>query len=159
MRKIASLIPIFFLMVLTLSSARFKETSPSIDNTGVFRCIIEDKPFVINGIYAVMRTVTGGQRQLSLSNDRFSKFFLITPSEKSIELGNAKNREAVVYYMDPVNMTVYKPQTGSIKINKLDESLKVLSGEFEMELTSTITGKKIKIKDGKLLNIPIVYEN
>lgn len=158
-RKLLTISRLLFLVACLFISFSFKsriENGTASD--GVFTCIIDDKPFQLKGVKAYMRTVTGGYRQLSLSNDRFSKFFLIKPEAKSIPLGNPATKEAVIYYTDPVNLNVYKPFTGYLNIKTLDEDGKVITGEFEMEMEcKTNQNKKIKIKQGKLVNIPIIY--
>ena len=129
------------------------------DSAGIFSCTINDKPYVIHGINAEMRTVTGGFKQLSLSNDLFTSFFFINPTMREIELTTAQKRDAIVRYTNPVNLNLYYPEKGSVRIEVLDEKAKILSGAFEMELIpKSQSGKKIKITNGKLINIPIVYK-
>jgi hypothetical protein len=143
--------------LLILSSYKIKN-KPVSESTGIFSCTINDKPYVIHGISAEMRTVTGGFKQLSLSNDLFTSFFFINPTTKEIELTPAQKREAIVRYTNPVNLNLYYPEKGIVKIEVLDEKAKVMSGAFEMELVPrSQPGKKIKITNGRLINIPIVY--
>ncbi|MFN6943870.1 MAG: hypothetical protein ACK4ND_02915 [Cytophagaceae bacterium] len=128
------------------------------ENVGVFSCLINGKPFIIKDMKANMRIITGGHKELSLSNDKFSTFVFINPSEKAIDLSNSR-KEAYVRYMEPGIQELFKPQNGSIKILTLDEEKGMLVGEFEMEM---ILGgnpqKKIKVTEGKFINIPITVE-
>mgnify|MGYP007082185890 CR=1 FL=1 len=156
--RLIVLVVLPFLFSFRNSDANLSEHLTAADTSGLFVCTIDDKPMVIKNFNAYMRTVTGGYRQLSLSNDRFSKFFLIKPEVAEINLGAASMQQVVIHYTDPANFFLYKPQSGVLNIKVLDENRKVLSGEFEMELTcKNNPAKKIKIKNGKLINIPIVY--
>ena len=150
----------FFCLAASLILTSFSPKNPEIfDSAGVFSCTINDKPYIIHGINAEMRTVTGGFKQLSLSNDLFTSFFFINPSAKEIELTPAQKREAIVRYTNPVNLSLYLPEKGIVRIEVLDEKAKVLSGAFEMELIpKNQSGKRIKITNGKLINIPIIYK-
>lgn len=140
----------------------FKVYSPLINRdeaqSGVFTCLINDKTYTIQNMKARMRTVTGGSKQLSLSNDLFTSFFFINPVAGSFELSSPKKKDAIVRYTNPSNLGLYYPDHGVVKINTLDQRTNVLSGEFEMELTPRdLQGKKIKVTQGKFINIPIVY--
>lgn len=146
------------LALLIFSSSTLKNKI-NAESEGVFSCMINDKPFVIHGIHAEMRTVTGGFKQLSLSNDLFTSFFFINPKKKEIALTPSQKREAVVRYTNPVNLNLYYPEKGSVTIEVLDETAKILSGEFEMEMSArSESGKKIRITNGKLISIPIIYK-
>jgi hypothetical protein len=150
---------VFYFSLILFLSTSFTSDIQHYYDSGEFSCIINDKPFIIHGLHAEMRTVTGGFKQLSLSNDLFTSFFFINPSTKEIELSAAKKREAVVRYTNPTNLSLYYPEKGIVKIEKLDEAAKLLSGQFEMELiTKDQAGKRIKITNGKLINIPIIYK-
>ncbi|HEX8545583.1 MAG TPA: hypothetical protein VF691_01400 [Cytophagaceae bacterium] len=145
-----------FLVLIALTSFTPKG---NLEVKGTFSCYINDKPFILEGVNARMRTVTGGYKQLSISNDMFTSFFFINPEAKEFQLKPSNKKEAVVRYTNPVNLNLYYPNTGIVKINVLDEKIKTLSGEFEMELMPKegVTGKKIKVTQGKFLNIPIIY--
>jgi hypothetical protein len=153
------LISFFCLGAFFILSSLSVKKPQVFDSAGIFSCTINDKPYVIHGINAEMRTVTGGFKQLSLSNDLFTSFFFINPSTKEIDLTPAQRREAVVRYTNPINLNLYLPEKGMVKIEVLDEKAKILSGAFEMELIpKSQSGKKIKITNGKLINIPIIYK-
>ena len=145
-----------FFILIALSSFTPKS---DIETKGTFSCYINDKPFILEGVNARMRTVTGGYKQLSISNDMFTSFFFINPEAKEFQLKPSTKKEAVVRYTNPVNLNLYYPFNGVVKINVLDENVKTLSGEFEMELMPKegITGKRIKVTQGKFINIPIIY--
>ncbi|WP_051313644.1 hypothetical protein [Sporocytophaga myxococcoides] len=156
--RLIVLVVLPFLFSFRNSEVITGEKLTAADTSALFVCTVDDKPMVIKNFNAYMRTVTGGYRQLSLSNDRFSKFFLIKPEVTEIKLGSNALKQVVIHYTDPANLNLYKPHSGVLRIKVLDENKKVLSGEFEMELTcKNNPSKKIKIKNGKLINIPIVY--
>ena len=151
---------LLFLGVAIITFASFLSLDkPSTITTGIFSCAINDKPYIINNIHAEMRVVTGGFKQLSISNELFTSFFFINPSAKEMVLAPTQTREAVVRYTNPSNYNLYLPESGVVRITILDETSKILTGEFEMELIpKEKNGKKIKITNGKLVNIPIVYK-
>lgn len=135
------------------------QTTDSIRKNGIFTCTINDKPFVIEGITASMRKITGGEKQLSLSNDRFIKFTFFNPSEKNIDLSK-KGREAYIRYEDPATRQVAFPIQGYVQLKEIDEEKGIVSGNFEIELVVVERDKKriIKVKQGKFENVPIVYK-
>lgn len=145
-------------LVLLILLTSFKSKDKTEAN-GTFSCYINNKPYILNGVNARMRTVTGGYKQLSISNDMFTSFFFINPEAKEFQLKPSSKKEAVVRYTNPVNLNLYYPYNGVVKINVLDENVKTLSGEFEMELLPKdgVVGKKIKVTQGKFINIPIIY--
>lgn len=145
-------------LVIILSSFISNSHSISNETAGIFSCKINGKPFIIKNMKANLRTITGGHKELSLSNDKFSTFIFINPSKKNIDLGS-NNREAYVRFVEPGIHELFKPQNGIIKIEKLDEVELILSGVFEMEMAlKNNPSKKIKITEGKLINIPIEEE-
>ncbi len=124
---------------------------------GIFSFTLNNKPYVIEGISAKMRTVTGGYKQLSLSNDLFTSFFFNNPTAKSFEFTATRNREAVVKYTNPCNLLTFNPEKGKINISSLDNTTHLISGNFELEMYQTDQpSKKIKITNGKFVNVPIV---
>ena len=156
--KRSTLILPLVILIFTFSSFSVTNIEKAVP-TGIFSCTINDKPFIINNIHAEMRVVTGGYKQLSLSNDLFTSFFFINPVVKEIKLNQGQKREAIVRYTNPSNYNLYLPENGTVRIDILDENSKILTGEFEMDLIpKEKAGKKIKITNGKLVNIPIVYK-
>lgn len=148
-------LPIFLLV--SLSAFTFAQNN-NPENKGVFSFLIENKQHTIPDNKAVIRMVTGGKKQLSLSNTLFTKFCIINPTVKEITLAQGNTSEAIIYYTDPGNLNLYKPQSGFIRILKIDNDKKVVSGEFEMILSSDASGTKpIKIKNGKFTDIPLIY--
>jgi len=150
---------IFIISVLFLSFT-LKTSSTTTDDSGVFSCYINDKPFVVESTTASIRKITGGEKQLSLNNERFIKFSFLNPSSKNIDLSSSTVREAFIRYEDPISSSVGIPVNGYINITNLDEEKKVLSGEFEMEIKMNVnnTTKILKITKGKFSNIPIVFK-
>jgi hypothetical protein len=130
------------------------------EEAGVFSCYINDKPFIVDSMTASIRKITGGEKQLSLNNERFVKFAFMNPSAKNIDLASSNIREAYIRYEDPASNAVGKPVKGYINITSLDEENKVLSGEFEMEIKVNVNNstKILKITKGKFSNIPIVFK-
>ncbi len=149
-----SLISVLFFSFSTKSQTQVSQDS------GVFSCYINGKPFVVDSMKASIRKITGGEKQLSLNNERFVKFAFMNPSAKNINLESSNIREAYIRYEDPASSAVGKPVKGFINITSLDEEKKVLSGEFEMEIKVSVnnTSKILKITNGKFSNIPIVFK-
>jgi hypothetical protein len=125
------------------------------EGQGVFTYMVNDKVFTLENMTAVIRTTTGGKKQLSLSNDRFVKFFFIDPQVKNFDLSSSSSKDAIVRYNEPGTNNIFVPRSGHVTITKLDENSKMLSGEFEMELWIPGKDKIIKIKKGQF-NCPIV---
>lgn len=150
---------ILFIAFLSPLFSFIYKVSPQEEPQGIFTCLINDKPFKIEKITASMRNITGGERQLSLSNDRFIKFMFLNPTPGTINL-TQPGRAAYIRYEDPASTVVCKPKTGFVNLLQIDEEQKTLSGDFEMELVMNINGgqKTIKVTKGKLINIPIVYK-
>src|SRR5690242_14849347 len=113
------IIPLASLVLLTWSGFTCKTVS---EETGVFTFMVNDKVFTLDNMTAVLRTTTGGRKQLSLSNDRFVKFFFIDPKVKDFDLASQASKEAIVRYNEPGTNNIYLPKSGFVKILKLDES-------------------------------------
>lgn len=147
---ITCLITVFFLSTAFINTT--EETQ-----SGVFSCVINDKPYIIEGMHATLRKITDGQRQLSFSNDRFVKFIFLNPAVRKIDLSTATIRDACIRYEDPATNSLCRPSRGFVNIANIDESNKVVSGEFEMELVMNVNGvmKTIKVTHGKMMNIPL----
>ena len=159
---IKNLFPMSFLLVgFFLISTSFTTTNPTTAKKGVFTCIINDKPFVIEGLTASMRKITGGETQLSFSNDRFIKFTFLNPVQASkIDLSQ-QSRAAYIRYEDPSTSLICKPATGFVQLDKIDETNQLVSGTFEIMLTVIMPDGKprnIKVTQGKLVDIPIVFK-
>jgi hypothetical protein len=128
---------------------------------GTFLCNMNGKEVLLKDAKAQYRTITGGFRQLSLSNDKFEAFVFINPVVGRIELKETDNRHAYVRYVDPGTDKIYKPAGGYVDIQSLDLEKGVVSGVFEMVLVNRENGekkngeKKITVKNGKFQNVPI----
>jgi hypothetical protein len=151
--------PAPFLLVFSLfllPSFSF-DGNPIENQPGIFECTVNGKAAVIKGIQAKFRTITGGYKQLSLSNDKFDSFVFINPSVQKFELQEKDNRKAYVRYIEPGTERIYKPLKGYVEIQTLDLEKGVISGVFEMELINHEGAeKKIIVKNGKFVNIPII---
>ncbi len=160
MQLIKGCISLFLISVLFFSFSAKKSIEVVSNETGVFSCYINGKPFVVDSMTASIRKITGGEKQLSLNNERFVKFAFMNPSAKNINLESSNIREAYIRYEDPASSAVGIPVKGFINITSLDEQNKVLSGEFEMELKVKLnnTTKILKVTNGKFSNIPIVFK-
>ncbi len=153
-------IPLLLISVL-FSSFSIQSSTQTSKESGVFSCYINGKPFIVDSMKASIRKITGGEKQLSLNNERFVKFAFMNPSAKSINLESSNVREAYIRYEDPASSAVGVPIKGYINILHLDEEKKVLSGEFEMEIQmkgSNSASRILKITNGKFSNIPIVFK-
>jgi hypothetical protein len=159
MQLTKAFISLLLISVLFVSFST-KSTNRASQDTGVFSCYINGKPFIVDSMKASIRKITGGEKQLSLNNERFVKFAFMNPSAKNINLESSNIREAYIRYEDPASNGVGVPVKGYINIINLDEENKVLSGEFEMEIKVTVgsTTKILKVTEGKLTNIPIVFK-
>lgn len=148
------LVSVLFLSFSTKSSHQIAQ------DKGVFSCYINGKPFIVDSMKASIRKITGGEKQLSLNNERFVKFAFMNPSAKNINLESSNIREAYIRYEDPASSGVGVPVKGYINIINLDEQNKVLSGEFEMEIKVTVgtSSKILKVTEGRFSNIPIVFK-
>jgi hypothetical protein len=147
------LLLILLLPALVLQSFLPKDSLNS--ESPSFSYFANDKLQHIENLKAVLRTTTGGRKQLSLSNDRFVKFFFINPDVKEFDLSTPEAENAVVRYNEPGTNFIYSPKNGRIRITKLDENAKMLSGEFEMDLVTPGKDKVIKVTRGKF-NLPLV---
>ena len=149
------------LLIVFLSSSSFISNNPTINKKGTFTYYINGKPFVIEGLTGSYRKITGGEYQLSFSNDRFIKFTFMNPVQQSkIDLSQ-QSRAAYIRYEDPSTSLVGKPATGYVQLDKIDENNKVVSGTFEMGVRVIMndgTIKNITISEGRLNEIPIVYK-
>lgn len=154
--KASNLKLIIVMVLLSMLNTSFKSNTPPIAK-GIFSFTLNNKPFVIEGITAKLRTVTGGYKQLSLSNDLFTSFFFNNPTAKTFELTLAANKEAVIRYTNPANLITFYPEKGKINISTLDNASHIISGDFELEMyQKDQPAKKIKITNGKFINVPIV---
>jgi len=153
------LLSISFCLVVLLSFKFSKEVSDK-EEQGIFSCYINGKPFIVDSLTASYRKITGGEKQLSLNNERFVKFAFMNPSAKNINLEVSDKREAFIRYEDPASSAVGVPIRGFINLTRLDEENKIVSGEFEMELQVKLgnTTKILKVTHGKFSNIPIVFK-
>jgi hypothetical protein len=153
----------FFPILISLIFLSGSFTSPKVilhtnksEAQWVFTYVVNGKIFTIEGIKAYMRNTTGGRKQLSLSNDRFTKFFFINPAIKNFDLSTAEAKEAIVRYNEPGTNFIYVPSNGYVNIKNLDEETMTLSGEFEMELVMSGKEKVIRITKGQFV-VPIVF--
>ena len=154
--KIAKVKLLLILALLFTIHASFTTKEP-VSTKGVFSFTLNNKPYIIEGITAKLRTVTGGYQQLSLSNDLFTSFFFNNPIAKSFELTTSTSREAIVRYTNPGNLLTFYPEKGKITISSLDNITHLISGDFEIEMyQKDQPSKKIKITNGKFINVPIV---
>lgn len=146
-------------LFFTLSSFVVESQNKKLDQgqQGAFSCKVNGKNLLLNGAKAQYRTITGGFKQLSLSNDKFDAFVFINPSVRKVELEKNNNREVYVRYIEPGTDRVYKPVSGFVDIRSLDFEKGVVSGVFEMTLVSADgPSKQITVSQGKFENVPIV---
>ena len=143
------------LLVVFASLTAFTPKASKVAESGTFTYVVNSKEFKIENMKAILRTTTGGKKQLSLSNDRFVKFFFIDPKESDFDLSSLEAKKAIVRYNEPGTNNIYTPKAGSVKISKLDVNAQTLSGEFEMVLVSPGKDKVITIQKGHF-NVPIV---
>ncbi len=154
--KIAKVKLMLILALLGTINTSFTNKYLAIDK-GVFSFTLNNKPYIIEGITAKLRTVTGGYKQLSLSNDLFTSFFFNNPTAKSFELTTSNSREAIIRYTNPANLLTFYPEKGKINIVSLDNVAHLISGDFELEMyQKDQPSKKIKITNGKFINVPIL---
>lgn len=158
---VKSLITIGILFCVLVTSSSFISDSPAVNKKGTFTYFINGKPFVLEGITGSYRKITGGEYQLSFSNDRFVKFTFMNPVQDSkIDL-TQQSRAAFIRYEDPSTSLIGKPAGGFVQIGKIDQNSKVVSGTFEMNLRVIMTDgsiKNINISEGRLNEIPVVYK-
>lgn len=155
-KRIACKLGLLLILVTTLSSFSFLYVISS-SNKASFSCTINDKPFIMDNVMGIMRKITGGETQLSISNDRFVKFSFLNPRVmEKIDLSNP-GRKAFIRYEDPASLLVGEPVKGYAYITNINQKDKVVSGEFEFEMKITNNGqtKIVKIKQGKFENVPI----
>lgn len=157
-----NLISIMILLGIFLITSSFVNTNnPTIEKKGSFTCMINGKPFIIENLTGSLRKITGGETQLSFSNDRFVKFTFMNPIQDSkIDLAQ-QSRAAYIRYEDPSTSLVCKPTNGFVQLNKIDEQNKVVSGTFEIVLSVLMPDGKIKniqVSQGKLVDVPIVFK-
>lgn len=121
-----------------------------------FECSVNGKEVILKDAEAKYRTITGGFKQLSISNDKFEAFVFINPSVKRIELSETDNHNAYVRYLEPGTDKLFKPVNGFVDIQILDLEKGLVSGIFEMEMVNRDGAvKKVTVKNGKFVNIPI----
>lgn len=128
----------------------------SDSNEGAFLCKLNGKELLLKDAKAKYRTITGGFKQLSMSNDKFEAFVLINPQIGKVNLSEHNNREAYIRYIEPGTDKIYKPLSGFVNVQNLDLENGIVSGEFEMVLVNRQGAeKKITVSNGKFQNIPI----
>lgn len=155
-KRISCKLGLMLLLMTTLSSFSFLYVNSAVPKA-MFSCTINDKPFVIDNVTCILRKITGGETQLSLSNDRFVKFSFLNPRVmEKIDLSNP-GRKAFIRYEDPASLSVGQPLKGYAYITSIDQKSKLVSGEFEFEMKISNNGqtKIVKIKQGKFENVPI----
>jgi len=153
-KTIATKFGLLFVFAL-LSSFSFYYTSNS--EKPFFTCVINDKPFVQENVSAILRKITGGETQLSITNDRFVKFSFLNPKVMDkIDLSNP-GRKVYIRYEDPASLMMGQPVNGYVNITSINQKDKLVSGEFEfdMEINNNGTIRTVKIKQGKFENLPI----
>jgi len=149
MKSLVSAISIFSFFLLSAF------TSDTIEQ-GSFACKLNGRDLILKDAKAKYRTITGGYKQLSLSNDKFEAFVLLNPEIRKINLTENNNREVYVRYIEPGTDKMYKPLKGFVDIQKLDLETGVVSGIFEMELVNREGAiKKITVTNGKFENVQI----
>ncbi|HSZ24492.1 MAG TPA: hypothetical protein VK766_02180 [Cytophagaceae bacterium] len=160
MQFVKKFLSLFLILIVFLSFSIKESKKNHTEESGVFSCYINGKPFVVDSMKACIRMITGGEKQLTLNNERFVKFAFMNPSTKNINLESSTIREAYIRYEDPASSAVGIPVKGFINILNLDEKNKILNGEFEMELKVQLhnTTKILKVTNGKFSNIPIVFK-
>lgn len=155
--RISKIYLFVFLMTIGGLNTSFISEAPNNNQNGIFSFTLNNKPYIIEGITAKYRTVTGGYKQLSLSNDLFTSFFFNNPTAKIFEFTSQRNKEAIVKYTNPSNLITFCPEKGKINITVLDNQAHLVSGEFELEMyQQDQPTKKIKITNGKFINVPIL---
>jgi hypothetical protein len=155
-KRIACILGLSFILVTTLSSFTFLYLDSPSDKAS-FSCTINDKPFVMDNVMGILRKITGGETQLSISNDRFIKFSFLNPRPmEKIDLSNP-GRKAFIRYEDPASLLIGEPIQGYAYITSINQKDKLVSGEFECEMKITNNGqtKIVKIKQGRFENVPI----
>jgi hypothetical protein len=155
-KRIACTLGLLLVIVSTLSSFSFLYVN-NVSNKASFSCVINDKPFVMDNVMAILRKITGGETQLSISNDRFVKFSFLNPKPmEKIDL-SSPGRKAFIRYEDPASLLVGEPIRGYAYITSINQKDKLVSGEFEFEMQITNNGqtKTVKIKQGRFENVPI----
>ena len=146
----------FVNLVSVLSFLALSAFTADTREQGAFVCKLNGRELILKDAKAKYRTITGGHKQLSLSNDKFEAFVLLNPEERKIALSEMNNREVYVRYVEPGTDKIYKPLTGFVDIQKLDLEKGIVSGAFEMVLINRQGGeKKIAVTNGKFENIPI----
>jgi hypothetical protein len=151
--------PVISIAVAVLLGSSFTNNSPiAVAKKGSFVCVINDKPFIIENMQANLRKITGGEVQLSFSNDRFVKFTFLNPVENNKIDVSVPGREHYIRYEDPSTSLVGKPVQGFVVLDKIDEMNKVVSGTFELSIAVPMangTQKQIRVTQGRLNDIPL----
>ncbi|MCU0429371.1 MAG: DUF6252 family protein [Cytophagaceae bacterium] len=152
--KIQKIKLLIFLIIGFIGTSSFK----SEESKGLFTCVINGRPYVVENVKASLRKITGGEQQLSLTNDRFVKFSFLNPNSGTIDLQMASIRQAYIRYEDPASNSIGAPVKGFVSITELDTENKEVSGEFEMELLVKGNAKPIKVTEGRFINVPITVK-
>lgn len=152
---VARIIIFAFISSTVLIVAGFTSPSGEAVNEPIFTCMVNDKPFILENLKATMRNTTGGRKQVSLSNDRFVKFFFINPEIKTFDLSKKEAKQAIIRYSEPGTNLIYVPRSGNVTIKELDVNSKTISGTFEMELVLPGKDKVIRVTRGEF-KAPIV---
>lgn len=153
-KKIAATFGLICLLAL-VSSFSFYDSNPS--DKATLSCVINDKLFIEEHVSAILRKITGGETQLSITNERFVKFSFLNPKVmEKIDLSNP-GRKVCIRYEDPASLYRGEPVKGFILITSINQKDKLVSGEFEFDLEINNSGqsKTLKIKEGKFENLPI----
>src|SRR6187551_505849 len=106
---VKNFVVIGILLSVFFTSSSFISENPTINKKGTFTYFINGKAFVLENVTASYRKITGGEYQLSFSNDRFVKFTFMNPiHESKIDL-TQQSRAAFIRYEDPSTNLVGKP--------------------------------------------------
>lgn len=151
--------PLFYLFLLCsiVSLSSYTYNNDNANGGGLFIYQVNGKIFKMENVKAYLRNTTGGRKQLSLSNDRFVKFFFINPTSKNFDLSTPAAKEAIIRYNEPGTNNVYSPKAGHVNIMNMNDTAKFISGDFEMEMAMPGSDKVIKITQGQIVNVPVVF--
>jgi hypothetical protein len=151
---------VYKLMLVSAISvlSSFTWCKEEISGKAIFSCVINDKPFLEESSTAILRKITGGETQLSITNERFIKFSFLNPKPmEKIDLSNP-GRRVYIRYEDPASLQVGQPVRGYVFITSINQKDKLVSGEFEFDMeVKGYSGQVriVKIKKGKFENLPI----
>lgn len=142
--------------ITILSSFTFSNSETT--EVALFSCVINNKPFLEESSSAILRKITGGETQLSITNERFIKFSFLNPKPmERIDLSNP-GRRVFIRYEDPASLQIGQPVSGYVFITSINQKEKLVSGEFEFDMelkTESGPGRIVKIQKGKFENLPI----